>query len=101
MPDPYFDRVSHTALAHARTLVPWLLPGGKFEGHEYVVRNPNRADSHPGSFKINTVTGCWADFAMSNVCGRTLVGLTAYIRGITIAEALKVLAEHLKVPGHG
>ena len=39
------------------------------EGHEYVARNPTRADRRPGSFKINLRTGRWADFATGDKGG--------------------------------
>jgi len=41
-----------------------LLPGGRFSGPNYVVKNPTRADAHEGSFSINAQTGVWADFAL-------------------------------------
>ena len=42
----------------------WL-PDGRVEGHEFVARNPRRADRNAGSFKVNLRSGRWADFANS------------------------------------
>jgi hypothetical protein len=58
-----FEGIRSAALRAARSLLPELLPGGKFEGGEYVVRNPLRDDRTAGSFKINSRTGVWKDFA--------------------------------------
>src|SRR6266702_1422889 len=48
-----FQNVAGLALANANTIVEQFLPGGKYEGSEYVTLNPTRADAHPGSFKVN------------------------------------------------
>jgi uncharacterized protein (DUF927 family) len=62
-----------------------LLPAGKWKGNEYVVKNPTRNDSKDGSFSINE-NGKWADFA-TNEAGNDLIGLTAYVKGISAVEA--------------
>jgi len=51
-----FDGIKAAALRSARQLLQERLPGGKFQGDEYVVRNPLRNDQYPGSFKINCKT---------------------------------------------
>jgi hypothetical protein len=48
-----FKGIAAATLASAKSLLQDWLPGGKFQGDEYVVRNPLRNDQHPGSFKIN------------------------------------------------
>ncbi len=57
----------HEINAAALRLYPGLLyqwfPGGVLHGEEYDVLNPSRVDRSRGSFRINTVTGRWADFA--------------------------------------
>ena len=63
-----------------------LLPNGKLQGKEYIVRNPTRSDSKIGSFSINIITGKWADFAKDGK-GNDLISLTAYVKGITPTEA--------------
>lgn len=67
----------------------WL-PGGRKEGPEYVVRNPTRADSKPGSFKVNLRSGKWSDFA-ANASGGDLIALYAYLKGVDNGEAYKEL----------
>jgi hypothetical protein len=59
-----FGRVNRAALAVVPSLLARWLPGGHTQGAEYVVVNPRRADHRPGSFRINTRTGRWADFAI-------------------------------------
>ncbi|CAF2233500.1 unnamed protein product [Rotaria magnacalcarata] len=63
-----------------------LLPAGKYQGNEYVVKNPTRSDGKAGSFSINVITGKWSDFATDDV-GSDLISLTAYIKGISNIEA--------------
>jgi hypothetical protein len=91
-----FQKVSTAARANALQVCQQLLPGGKREGNEYVVRNPKRADTKPGSFKINLRSGRWADFALG-VGGGDLISLTAYILDIRQGEAAKRLAAMLHV----
>ena len=63
-----------------------LLPGGKWQGPEWLVKNPTRNDNKAGSFLINGNTGKWGDFA-TNQRGSDLIDLTAYIKGISLVEA--------------
>jgi hypothetical protein len=71
----------------------WL-PHGRFEGSEWVATNPTRADSRRGSFKINVVTGCWADFATGDR-GGDLISLASYLFKIRQGDAALKLAEAL------
>ena len=57
-------------------------------------RNPRRADRNPGSFRINTSTGRWADFATDDN-GGDVVSLAAYLADIEQAEAARRLADML------
>lgn len=79
-------RVAEDALRHADRLVRAWLPNGRLEGREWVVRNPTRADTKPGSFKINLLSGEWADFATGD-SGLDLVSLKAYLDGLSQLEA--------------
>ena len=63
-----------------------LLPRGKWQGREWVALNPTRNDKNLGSFLINGTTGKWKDFAIAK-SGNDLIGLTAYIKSITLVEA--------------
>lgn len=79
-------RVAEDALRHADDLVRAWLPKGRLEGREWVVLNPTRTDTKPGSFKINLLTGEWADFATGD-SGLDLVSLKAYLDGLSQLEA--------------
>jgi hypothetical protein len=52
--------------AQAERICLDLLPDGRRQGHEWVARNPTRADGRPGSFCIHiggAKSGVWKDFA--------------------------------------
>lgn len=89
-----FGKVNVTAIV----ALPWLLdrwlPGGRREGHEYVVRNPRRADRTTGSFRINMITGRWADFATDDAGGDP-VSLAAYLFGLSQRDAARRIAAML------
>ena len=69
-----------------RSYIQKLLPGGKIQGQEYIVKNPTRNDTKAGSFSINLSNGKWGEFATGD-SGNDLIGLTAYIKGISSIEA--------------
>ena len=69
-----------------KNCIQQLLPAGKYQGNEYVVKNPTRNDSKAGSFSINVITGKWSDFATGKA-GNDLIGLIAYVKGISSIEA--------------
>jgi hypothetical protein len=71
-----YRAIADEALRTFDAVIARWLPGGKFEGREYVVRNPTRNDKRPGSFKVNRDTGQWADFATGDK-GADLVSLVA------------------------
>lgn len=85
----YADLNEHL-LKDVRSYLSAWLPGGKYMGREYVALNPTRLDRHLGSFRINTKTGQWADFATPER-GRDLISLYAYLKGIKPSEALTEL----------
>jgi hypothetical protein len=87
-----FNEIDRAALVGGRSLVARLIPGGKFRGREYVVRNPRRNDDRPGSFKVNYRTGVWADFATTDK-GGDLISLLAYLKGLEQGEAARELAD--------
>jgi hypothetical protein len=90
-----FDRVNAAALAALPALLSRWLPDGRWEGAEYVARNPKRADRRPGSFKINR-SGKWADFSSGDK-GGDVISLAAYLAGIGQAEAARELARALGI----
>lgn len=97
---PDFDAVNRAALAELPRLLDRWLPDGKQVGREWVALNPRRGDRHPGSFKVNTSTGKWCDFASGDKGGDP-VSLAAYLHGLGQAEAARRLAGMLGLPGGG
>jgi putative DNA primase/helicase len=91
-----FRGINAAALRNGRKFVQGLLPGGKFSGNEYVVKNPRRDDRAPGSFKINIRTGVWKDFA-SGEGGADLISLVAYNDNIGQGEAARKLAHRMGI----
>ena len=92
-----FNGINIAALHSARSLLPSLIPGGKFRSLEYVVKNPCRNDQQLGSFSINYKTGVWKDFA-SNDGGGDIVSFYAYCRNCSQGDAARELADRLGVP---
>ncbi|CTQ56845.1 hypothetical protein LP7551_05409 [Roseibium album] len=94
-----FRRISDAALLHADQLVKHWLPDGHREGSEWVALNPRRADHRRGSFKVNTVTGCWGDFATGD-CGGDFVSLAAFLFDHSQKDAALKIAAMLGVNPH-
>ena len=84
------QKLNTTLLSCAYEYVTEWIPGGEIKGAEYIVCNPNRADSSPGSFKINLESGVWAEFATEDK-GANLFSLYQYIFQVDEKEALKRL----------
>jgi hypothetical protein len=99
MPPIDFDAINDAALRRACSLLPDLVPGGKFRGLEYEVLNPRRNDQRRGSFKINYRTGAWSDFATGDK-GGDIISWFAYARGLNQGEAARELAAKLGLPMH-
>ena len=91
-----FARINSAALAALPSLLSRWLPDGRREGHEWVARNPRRADRNLGSFRVNMITGKWADFATDDR-GGDVVSLAAYLAGTGQADAARNLADMLGV----
>ncbi len=91
-----FDAINRAGLASLPALLRRWLPDGRQVGREYLARNPRRADKRAGSFKVNTRTGRWADFATGDA-GGDVVSLAAYLSSTGQAEAARALADMLGV----
>ncbi|GFM35963.1 DUF927 domain-containing protein [Desulfovibrio psychrotolerans] len=91
-----FDSINSAARSSFERVLANLLPDGRIEGGEYVARNPTRADSRPGSFKVNIATGMWSDFATGD-SGNDPVNLYAYVKGMKQSEAARELAKMVGV----
>lgn len=95
------SRIAADALQRVDAVLSSWLPGGKWEGAEWVALNPTRADAAPGSFKVNRDTGRWADFATDEK-GGDLVSLVAMLEGgCDQATAARKLAAFLGSPAAG
>ena len=91
-----FDRVGSAARRNAEAVVAAFLPDGRREGVEWVALNPRRPDKRLGSFKVNTRSGAWGDFA-AGIAGGDLVGLVAYVLDLSQRDAAIRLADALGV----
>lgn len=91
-----FAKINSAALSVLPSLLGRWLPDGRRHGHEWVSKNPRRADRRPGSFRVNMHTGRWADFATDNKGGDP-ISLAAYLAGTSQADAARSLAEMLRI----
>jgi hypothetical protein len=91
-----FADVKTATLRSLDFVIQRLLPGGKRVGDEWVVRNPTRNDSKPGSFSVNMKTGVWSDFATGE-SGGDMIDLYVYLNGGSNIQAKNALAEILNV----
>lgn len=94
-----FQDVNRMAMAYLPSLLSKWLPDGKVLGHEFIARNPRRNDRKAGSFKINMVTGRWADFATGD-SGGDVISLAAYLADVSQPNAAIALLRMLGVQ-HG
>ena len=92
---PAYAEIAAAALTTLPQLLMRWFPNGELIGHEWVARNPRRHDRHPGSFKINVMTGRWADFATGDA-GGDVISLAAYLFGLSQSEAARRLDEMLE-----
>jgi hypothetical protein len=90
-----FEAINQAALRRLPELLTHWLPGGRRCGNEWEARNPLRADTRIGSFKVNLATGRWADFALANVRGGDVISLAAYLAGCSQVESARKLARTL------
>ncbi len=92
-----FQRINRAALdAGLGILLRRWLPDGQVRGEEFTAKNPRRADRRPGSFKVNTKTGMWADFATTDR-GNDPVSLVAFLEGSNQVEGARHLADVLGI----
>jgi hypothetical protein len=91
-----FAAINRAAQPLLPAILQRILPGGRREGQEYVVRNPRRCDRRRGSFKINLKTGVWCDFSSGDK-GSDPVSLVAFIEDCKQGEAALKLARMLGI----
>ncbi len=99
---PDFKAINRAALRVLPDLLARWVPEGKVLGREWSAKNPKRGDRNPGSFKVNLVTGRWADFASGDK-GGDVTSLAAFLHGLSQVEAARRVAFMLGLPGgnHG
>lgn len=85
-----FREVNQLAMSYLPSLLSKWLPDGKVSGHEFTALNPKRNDHKAGSFKVNLVTGRWADFATGER-GGDIVSLAAYLADLSQSDAAKAI----------
>lgn len=78
-------------LPYAQVLLSDWCGDIQVSGHEITMRNPRRADESLGSFKFNTETGAWSDFAIPDFKGHGLTSLYAHLRHQPIGTAVAAL----------
>ena len=78
-------------IPHLRTILPGLLPGGKFEGNNYVALCPWREDHTLGSFKIDLRTGICKDFADPDAKAIDIIELWQRVHGCGFQTAVAEL----------
>jgi hypothetical protein len=96
-PSVNFPAVKTASIPAIPMLVSQWLPHGKLVGNEWTATNPTRSDSKPGSFKINTGTGVWADFATGDR-GGDIIDLHQYLFGGDALSSAREIGELLGVP---
>jgi hypothetical protein len=84
-------RLDTLLLPHAESLLAEWCEGIEVIGSEILMRNPLRADKTVGSFKFNTQTGAWADFADDAFKGYGLTALYCKLNGVPPYKAITVL----------
>jgi putative DNA primase/helicase len=96
-PSVNFPAVKAASIPAIPMLVSRWLPHGKLVGNEWTATNPTRSDSKPGSFKINTGSGVWADFATGET-GGDMIDLHQHLFGGDALSSAKEIGELLGVP---
>jgi hypothetical protein len=91
-----FREVNALAMSYLPSLLSKWLPDGRVLGHEFTALNPKRSDHKAGSFKVNMITGRWADFATGDR-GGDIVSLAAYLADLSQSNAAKEILRMLGV----
>jgi hypothetical protein len=86
-PNPWYRRhlnklghglVESVIIERTEEIVMRLLPDGHRSGQEWITRNPCREDHSPGSFRVNLISGKWADFAY-DAKGSNVIWLAKFV----------------------
>lgn len=91
-----FGVINQACLEIFDLLMEELELDGEYQGREFVALNPRRDDTSLGSFKINSETGAWCDFAdPDNAVGGDLISLVAYLKCSSQKNAALGLANYV------
>jgi len=93
---PDYAAINAHALAALPAILARWLSDGRRHGSEWVALNPRRGDRRPGSFRVNMMTGRWADFATGDR-GGDIIALAAYLYDLSQSDAARKLADMLGV----
>ncbi|MCA8180222.1 DUF927 domain-containing protein [Burkholderia vietnamiensis] len=97
IPSVPFKQIAELALEHFDEVIDILGLEGDYRGKEFEAYNPKRDDASLGSFKINSETGFFADFACDDECkGGDLIALAAYVWDCGMTAAAKRLLDELQ-----
>ena len=94
---PPFEHIATLALDHFDEVIDILELDGKYEGKEFTAHNPKRDDGNLGSFKINSQTGVFKDFAVDDCGGGDLIALAAYCWGCSNSNAARRRGHHNRI----
>jgi len=84
-----FNGLNQRLLTQIDELMDEWLPGGRWQGPEYVCADFSGGTGR--SMSVNRRTGKWSDFAQS-IAGGDLISLYAAIRGVDQGESYRLLA---------
>ena len=90
-----FRAIAGAALSRIAVILDHLGVRHRRAGSEIEMINPLRNDRHFGSFRINTCTGVWSDFATGHT-GGDVIALVAFLCGCRQIDAARRISGLLK-----
>lgn len=87
--------VKQAAEANISSVLASYAPDGKWEGDEYVFRNPSRSDAHYGSCKYNRLKNTFKDFASGD--GGDVIDFVQLCLNCDLKTALTDLSGYLRI----
>ncbi len=91
--DQVRNQLDAQLLPHADQLLSLWFGSTRTSGAEVIMRNPLRNDENLGSFKFNTQTGAWSDFAVDGFKGYGLTMLYSATLRVPMVDAISKLQE--------
>jgi putative DNA primase/helicase len=92
----YYERIFESADQNAEPLIGELCANVEINGNEIDVISENRKDENHGAVKYNTTKNIWANFA-GDETGKGVISFLAHVKGISISEAIKLVARTLRI----